>query len=241
MPLDVLVDSDVILKLCLYSITPWEAGGLLAGRELATLEASRYILPKRLQKMRIAGERKTAAKALDSFDRHVSYVEPEQDELALAAALELSAQRNGVAFDSGESQLLALLFHRNASVMITGDKRAITALVVLGPLHDQAAAVAGKIACLEQLFIELLKVHGAGASLRAGVCSEPAVDVALSICFRCASDPADDQTYLEGLTSYLDDVRRNSGPILCGEGLGLSSALEKNGIGGDQPGYEIDR
>jgi hypothetical protein len=155
-------------------------------------------------------------------------VEPEARELTLAAILELSAQRRGISFDTGESQLLAILVYRNARILLTGDKRAITALGLLAAEHAEAAAVAGRVACLEQLFIGLLKTVG-GVALRSSVCAEPRADRMLSISFQCSSGAADDSTYLEGLTSYLNHLRQHSGEVLCSDDS-LSSTAKKDSV-----------
>lgn len=231
MALDVLVDSDIVAKLCLYSLRVWEDGQLFAGRSIATLAASRYILPKRLKRSKIAGRRDHLMGTLASFTQRASFIEPEEQELALAAALELSAQRRGFAFDTGESQLLAILVCRPARILLTGDKRAIIALAMLQADHTEVATCSGRVGCLEQLFIQLLKTIG-GAALRSSVCAEPHADRTLSISFRCASEKADDGTYLEGLVSYLKHLRQHSGAILHPDD-GLSCSAEEDGVGLD--------
>jgi hypothetical protein len=149
-----------------------------------------------------------------SFERNTEFLEPDEAELVLAAEMEALAQRGGYSFDSGESLLVALLVCRGGGVLLTGDKRAIIALQHLRGLHAETAKAVKRIACLEQLMTKVLAQEG-GAAVRSGICQEPGVDAALTICFRCASSPADDSVYLEGLTSYVDDLRRRSGDVIC--------------------------
>lgn len=60
-------------------------------------------------------------------------------------------------FDTGESQLVAILLTRNFPLLLTGHKRAIAALAGIG-LND----VNGRIACLEQLVSLLLGMSKVG-------------------------------------------------------------------------------
>ena len=55
-------------------------------------------------------------------------LEPTASEIELAAEFEAQAQRQNVPLDSGESQLAAIALSRAARGILTGDKRAITAL-----------------------------------------------------------------------------------------------------------------
>ena len=217
----ILLDSDVVLKICIYALLIWEEGGLFHGRELSTLAASEFILPKRLARSGKLNDPSRAKTVLTELMARITFVEPDSDEVALAANLELAAQRAGLAFDVGESQLLSILVTRGAALLITGDKRAIGALGRLALSQPLIEGAAGKIACLEQLFVELIQQVG-GDLLRAAVCAEPHADKALSICFCCSSASTSDDQYLAGLMSYLAEVRKAAGAVLRQGDLALA-------------------
>jgi hypothetical protein len=233
---DVLCDSDIIIKLCVYDLKIWNEGRLLGSRRLSALEASRYIIPKRISRARTSRSKRDVRSTWRSFETSNEFLEPEEPEVLLAADMETLAQRSGYAFDSGESLLVSLLVNRGGGVLLTGDKRAIIALCHLCGFHAEAAKATKKVACLEQLVANLVAQEG-GIAVRAAICGEPTADAALSICFRCASSPADDAAYLEGLNSYVEDLRERSGDVICDGLLGsltiasLANSAEEDGIG----------
>lgn len=148
---DILLDSDVITKLCVYAIEPWSKGRSLAARRISTSASTKFIIPKRISRARINRGKEAARAVWTSFETVAEFLEPSEYELAIAADLELIAQRNGLAFDTGESLLVTMLTERRGRLLVSGDKRAIEALFHLGGLHGSAAGAAGKIACFEQL------------------------------------------------------------------------------------------
>lgn len=198
----------------------WESPGCLSETTLATLAASRFILPKRLQKRKGLRDLGSAQRALESITRKLQFLEPTQEEIAWAAEIELIAQRNGAAFDVGESQLLAILIHRGAQLFITGDKRAIAALASLSTYKPEIQSAAGRIACLEQLMMRLLSVLG-GKALQQQICREPNGDRALTNCFSCTSGQTEAAQFVVGLTSYIVEIRAHAGEMLCADGFVL--------------------
>jgi hypothetical protein len=235
--LDLLIDSDVAIKLCIYRLRIWEAGQPLAVRDLATLGASKYIIPKRLKRCVLNGARETVTQSWESLSRQLSFVEPTNAELEFAATLEALAQRNATAFDTGESLLVAIMATRGADLFVSGDKRAICALPALIPHHAELANIAGNVACLEQLFIELVAAMDSKI-VRNCVCAEAQVDRTLSICFQCQSGGTGNggEQLLAGLNSYLDDLRQNSASVLCSGCRILSRPAKEDGVGRDNSG-----
>jgi hypothetical protein len=65
---------------------------------------------------------------LDDFLASVELIEPTVEESTLAAEFESLALAAALPLDAGESQLCAVLVSRNLPLLVTGDKRAITAL-----------------------------------------------------------------------------------------------------------------
>jgi hypothetical protein len=125
--------------------------------------------------------------------------------------------------DPGESLLFALLVSRQATLLITGDKRAIrSAETIVNALakHDR---VAGRIACMEQLILHILNFSNP-LDLHLKVCREPSVDKTLSICFSCSTGSFSDETATAGLISYIVDLRNDAATILVSS-CDLSSAI----------------
>src|SRR6185503_5833439 len=122
---------------------------------------------------------------LEQFIAEAIVVEPIDEEQKFAAALELLAQREGLPFDTGESQLCAVLITRAVPQLLTGDKRAIAALARLLDLEDRLEPARGRVRCLEQL-VRLLIDRAGIDHVRIAVCAEPSVDRALAMCFSCS-------------------------------------------------------
>ncbi|MBN9023306.1 MAG: hypothetical protein J0H08_14685 [Rhizobiales bacterium] len=207
---DVLVDNDIVLKSCCYCIDE-PLFELLddVGATPLILTVAKFVIAGRIKRDRSLVNRERAHASFKRSFVRFREVEPTEEELALAAEFEATAQALNLELDGGESQLLALLIKRRISLLLTGDKRAIVAIervaaeMLLGP----------SIICLEQVMTTLLGRVGL-ARLREGVCTEPDVDRAMTICFACRSTVVDQTSVEVGLRSYVDDLRKSSSRIL---------------------------
>jgi hypothetical protein len=210
----VLVDNDVLFKASCYDLAT-DLIEILAGgsRDVAGLALARFVLKRKIEKSGKIADRERAAKALSTVLASISALEPNETELGLAAQYEEHALSAGFAFDSGESQLLAVLVNRAAKAMVTGDKRAVAAAWKLATDLEIVPALARRFGCLEQVILAICGKKG-GPPLAASVCAEPAVDKTMSICFGCSST-FDEQNMREGLDSYVRHLRSNSGELLC--------------------------
>lgn len=209
------VDNDVIYKsicyglaLQLFLMIPSEI------KDVGFLGSARFVVRGRLRR---APPTRGSAVALADFEallKQTTTLEPTQEEVLLAAELELTAQRLGLNLDGGESQLCIMTARRGFSSIVTGDKRAIAALEVVLATLNKIAELAGKVICLEQLFLRLVAVSDP-APIRAAVCREAGVDRALSVCFGCYSPEMDKESCIEGLQSYIRHLRRDATTILA--------------------------
>lgn len=195
----VLVDNDVLLKVCCYDLAGEAvAATTIDGTPPSMLGVGRYVIRGRLNRARNILNRERACVALDHLLNSVNILEPSDAELSLAADLEAKASQRGLELDGGESQLLAILVLRGCSLLLTGDKRAITAIAATAV--EMAAC---RVGCLEQLIAQLITGVGVDG-VRSRVCSEPKVDTAVTICFACTSEPPpSDHAVAEGLLSYI--------------------------------------
>jgi hypothetical protein len=206
----VLMDNDVILKTCCYGVVD-EVIDCLARRAwtIKVLGVAKYVLGRAITKRKNIADRESATHRLAYLLSRVALIEPSDEELLLAAGFEETAQSLGVELDGGESQLLAVLIRRSAGLLLTGDKRAIRAIEPVLETSGGREQVTRRVACLEQLVMSLVGSHGAEAIHRC-VCREAAVDKSLSSCFACASGVCNGQSILEGLGSYIRDLRRDA-------------------------------
>lgn len=210
--MNVLVDNDILKKGCCFGLLDELVGEERAN--VGVLGGSRFVLPMKIRRARLNGSPDAAIAKLEAFIAEAANIEPTEDEQELAAGLELLAQREGLPFDSGESQLCAVLVSRAVPKLLTGDKRAIGALERLLDLESRLEPARGRIQCLEQLVRILVNRVGVD-SVRAAVCGEPNVDRALAICFSCGRDAHSIESVLDGLTSYVRAVREVSARVLA--------------------------
>jgi hypothetical protein len=204
------VDNDVLIKAACYGL----AAALGEGRLLGVLGAARYVVTGRIATMRLAGDRAGARDAaLKLLDRSV-VLEPTEEELRLAVGIETAAQLRGVSLDAGESQLAAMVITRSIPVLETGDKRAIRGFEALLDELVELTDLSGRVRCIEQIVLRCA-CDGDSQTLAQAICSEPHVDKALSICFRCFSPSPHWSTLdLAGLVSYVDALRTDAPRVL---------------------------
>lgn len=210
MPERVLLDNDVVLKAACYAL----GGETVAATTIektppAMLGVGRFVTRSRLSRASNIADVVRATQMFEHMLAAMTLVEPDDDEMAMAADLEAEAIRQDLELDGGESQLLAILAKRACSLLVTGDKRAIAAMA------DVAAAVAGgRVACLEQLITHIVATNGT-QSVRLLVCAEPNVDRAITNCFACSSRKAPEVAdVLAGLASYIEHLDRSAPGVL---------------------------
>jgi hypothetical protein len=216
----VLLDNDAALKITCYSLINEMLAAITSdGCAPAILGVGRFVIRGRLAKATNIADPTRASEAFARLLKTVSLVEPDEAELAIAAELESGANKMNLELDGGESQLLAVLINRKYRLLITGDKRAITAMALIG-----VTEASGKVACLEQLVAQIVRLVG-GAIVRQRVCAERGVDLTLTICCGCSgTDPGEDGV-LAGLASYIGSLNQ-SAPGMLIKGTDLASLSE---------------
>jgi hypothetical protein len=207
----VLIDNDVLLKVSAWRLDEALLTAMTSGAcRPGMLGAARFVVRKRLARRGLVNP-DAAAAAFERLCAGMVLLEPEPAELAAAAALEEAALRAGLELDAGESQLTAMLIARNARLLLTGDKRAMTALAALQP-----AEIGRRVASLEQLvrlFAQLLGID----VLRAAVCGERQADTSMAVCFGCHRSDYPPSEIEVGLSSYDGDLARDAGAILVAD------------------------
>lgn len=208
----VLLDNDVLIKM-----SAWQLGGPLtdclttASGPPAMLGVAAFVIRRKLGKIGLQ-DPAAAEVAFTGLCEALSLVEPTEEELEAAALLEEAASRADLQFDTGESQLAAILLHRGGTLLATGDKRAIAALAALAPNE-----LAGRVASLEALLRQIAARIGI-EQLRTHICSEPRADRTAAICFACHRRGAILTAEIEAcLASYLGDLAKAAEPILISD------------------------
>jgi len=202
-----LIDNDILYKGACYGILSRICGSLnCAEKDIGALGAARFVVRKKIKRAMLSGGAEIVLKRLAVFLAGAHTLEPRPQEQSLAADLEAAAQFNGLGLHEGESQLCAILIMRGVSTLLTGDKVAIAAIEQLLSAEPRMLPISGKVKCLEQLVVSIID-GGDPASLRPNICAEPTVDVALSICFSCSSPHAMPASIMDGLDSYIRELR----------------------------------
>ncbi len=107
------VDNDILYKGTCYGLLTEFIHAIPAeANEIAVLGQARYVLSSKLAKKALAGGSYTAIQRLNAFLSTVSVLEPTEEEVLFAAELEALAQIENLAFDTGESQLVAVVISR---------------------------------------------------------------------------------------------------------------------------------
>ncbi len=228
MPEAVLLDNDILLKVCRYLLVADVLAALGPLGPPAVLGSARFVLRKRIQ--RTAGAPKPELMAqLDAVLRSAVTVEPDEAEILLAADLQEEAQLRGLALDAGEGLLLAVLALRPAACLVTGDKRAIAAAEALVPTMSPVGGLTGKLLCLEQVMLAMM--HSLGHDgLRVRICGAPDADRALANCFGCGTGIWDGDETRIGLHSYAADVLASAPTLLMTMDAVRAILLDKDGI-----------
>jgi hypothetical protein len=181
-----LVDNDILFKGACYGLLDaFLAPVSVAGDSFGILGAARFVVSKKIIKRAPHKGIVAAHEHLATFLGRAAVVEPTEDEQRMAAEFELAAQRAGLGFDAGESQLCSILICRSTPLLLTGDKRAIQAIEQLLDSESRLVALCGKIRCLEQLVLDTFSASPNPDTLRTAICAEVEVDKTLTICFSC--------------------------------------------------------
>jgi hypothetical protein len=209
-----VADNDILLKGASYGLLPALMECIPGSGVIGVLGASKFVVPRMIVRNQLRGDPAMARACFAAFVAENEVVEPNSEEQQMAAFLEASAQQKALNLDAGESQLVAIVVSRCLPCIVTGDKRAIASLEDLLDSDARLGVMSGKIRCLEQLVAAAVATENAD-QIRRAICAEPAVDRALSICFSCSSAVADLASVLEGLASYIEDLRTRAVRVLA--------------------------
>lgn len=213
----VAVDTDVLLKIAAYRLSTEFLRAVAVKGSPALLGLTHIIAEKQLRRRsRRLHDADLAMGELRSLLEACGQLEPDDNEVRIAAALADVAQDRGLPLDPGEAQLAAIVANRSLPMLVTGDKRAIAALSQLIEGMADRDAFVGRLACLEQIILAIAELIG-DVAVRERICAEPEVDGAMRLacsCGRAAWDPAQ---LREACASFIRALRTEVGDLLAGE------------------------
>jgi hypothetical protein len=212
---DAAVDNDIICKAACYGLVSRFWPGLGDTSRVGILGTARYVVPKAIDRRKL----NDGVSAHDEFRALVEaadVIEPTEEEVGLAAEIELRAQEAGLPLDAGESQLIAVTVMRSLPILESGDKRAVQGVEQLLGSVDRLEVICGRVRCLEQIVLRLVTEDRTIDLLRGVICDARQVDMTLSICFSCAGEEVPEvESVLEGLRSYISALRSCAPRILA--------------------------
>lgn len=209
------IDNDVLLKLACFGLLDKLLEALRVDADNAyILGAAKFVIRRAIDRRFSENNKQRASAQFESFISAVNQVEPTEDEIGFATEIEDAAIRNGVEVDVGESLLTSITIKRSIELLATGDKRAIVGLEKLIALMPSLEEIKGRVACFEQIMQALASLVGID-EIRDRVCSEPETDIALTMCCSCSNPSAAATSLLDGLTSYIKNIRDNAPNILA--------------------------
>lgn len=213
MPNEAAIDTDILLKSAAYRLAGEVVEVVQQKGTPAVLGLTHLIANKQLKRKRGLKDLDGARAELQKGLALLGHLEPDGEEIALAAELATDAQARSLSLDAGEAQLAAIVARRGLPLLATGDKRALAALAALledGPIR---AALVGRLACFEQI-IEAIAEKIGDDELRSRVCAEPEVDGAMRMACSCGRDPWDPAQLHEACASFANAIREQVDDLL---------------------------
>lgn len=207
------IDTDVLLKAAAYRIGAELVDSLRPHGQAAALGLTHLIAGRQLARKRGLRDRSAAQAELDTLLTALGRLEPDDSEIEMAADLATRAQERGLPLDPGEAQLVAITVLRSLPLLVTGDKRALSALSCLLDGGCDRAALVGRLACFEQVVASVAKLMSAD-ELRVRVCREPDVDGAMRLACSCGREEWNPDQLSEALESYVGAIRSSVDDLL---------------------------
>jgi hypothetical protein len=220
MPDGAAIDTDVLLKVSAYRLAAELISALSFAGTPVALGLTHLIAGKQLARKRGLIDGEGAALELQLLLGALGRLEPDDQEIELAADLASLAQERGLPLDSGEAQLVAITTIRGLPLLVTGDKRAIAALATLVEGAPMRVALVGRLACFEQALGSIIRLIGE-RELRTRVCCEPNVDGVMRLACSCGYQDWDPAQLQDACASFVGALRSSAGDLLVA-GLALA-------------------
>ncbi|MEK6299076.1 MAG: hypothetical protein AABO41_00010 [Acidobacteriota bacterium] len=202
-----MADNDVIFKLAACDLLDRALHVLgLFRDDVFVLNTIKYQLQKQRSRTKLEAKYgpEGVKRALEFvLSVHEIESEPDPNDLATLVAIE--------DIDSGEAVIFATTTSSADSILLMGDKRALTALCSADSCSSICARLNGRIFCFEQVISLLCAADFDGA--KANIVSALSCDIVLQIAFAGQLD-ATLEDVNDGLNSYIADLRSKTGELL---------------------------
>ena len=202
----VISDNDVLLKLaCCDLYAEFLSSFGVSHQDVFILNTARPVLTSRRVQKRIDAS---------SFQRLVAFLNAVQVVAEAPDPDELTALTEQPNIDMGEAVLFSVAPRMPNAILTTGDKRSLQSLAGTNDAVCQALCrkLAGKVVCFEQVLWKILDGVGFDA-VRDKLVSGRECDKALANILGSGLNATEDGVR-EGLASYIDDLRRQTGVLL---------------------------
>jgi hypothetical protein len=202
----ILFDNDALIKLIRYGLLD-ETINLFGSDpiDVSVLATAKFSLLPAKNRLRFCQEEESALK-LEQFLRTTTSLDARLAESKLLDAL--SSIPN---IDAGESILFAIGATDLGSLVLTGDKRALIALSSNISVRETFDALENRVVSIEVLLLQLIESQF--DYVQTCIRSKQNVDKAISIAFG-VTIPADIDSVREGLSSYIQHLRSETGKLL---------------------------
>lgn len=202
-----LADNDVIFKLAACDLLDRALHVLgLSRDDVFVLNTIKYQLQKQRRRTKLEAKygREGVKRALEFvLSVHEIDSEPDLDDLATLAVVE--------DIDSGEAVIFAATKGSSDSILLMGDKRALTAICSANSCSSICARLKGRVICFEQIISLICAAEFDSAKPK--IVTAISCDTVLQIVFAGRLEATLDAVN-EGLDSYIADLRRHTGALL---------------------------
>ena len=197
------LDNDIILKLSAFDLLDMTIAVLkISPENLRVLDTAQHVF-KRNRKVSQKYSEVTRERAID-FVKGCQTVKP----VASPEFIVLDQM-----LDVGEATLVAATREVSPFIFMTGDKRCLRDLATKVELAEVAERLRGRVICLEQVTLLLIRQHGF-ETIKQQVLPILDCDISLKACFG-SGEKAIERNVVEALEGYIMDLDKSSIGLLA--------------------------
>jgi hypothetical protein len=206
------VDNDILLKLIAFNLFESAIDSLnLTQDDLRVLRTAKHVFRRKRSQNKIYSN-EIWSKAIEITEQCQLIENPKSSDEAIATLLEeqqLDPFRDQL--HPGETQLILATRNQPDFLLLSGDKKCLTALPKI-PTHIYQR-LCGRVICVEQLVLRMIEILGFEA-----VCDRiqpnAQYDKTIQICFGYSQNSPENQVR-EALQSYINDIHRLAPGLLA--------------------------
>jgi hypothetical protein len=201
------LDNDITYKLVAFQLFDEAIATLQIDKNsLQVLPTAKFFF-QRKQKKKGASPDEFLAVVIELVSSCVSVIADVND----TVTEELNQLRQVEGIDEGEAALIVATRSQTDFLLLSGDKRCMRGLARIP--EQIYKRLSGRVICLEQIILKLIEVKGF-VFVRDRILPMVSCDKSLQICFGVSS-PATEENVIEGLNSYINDIRQQAPNLLA--------------------------